>query len=505
MAFLGLGVGQVSRRIMVAPEKQGFLTPLKHFTWSWPFYATSIFAASLIGILGTSGTINSPFYSAIPDALLVYALIAFAILVIERQPAGLIVVASSAIWAALLSLELTAYYLFGFGILLALLGLIMGILTRPKISTAATSKSLETLRQFTWSWPWYVTAAVAATCLGLWPSLPLEQPVIGFIGFSMLAFTIVAAVILLVERIPELLVVPVGLAAATIWLWGSPPLDLVPLMIAYSLLCLVVFASQFIWRMIPPASHWMPSAIPHAILGLGGQTIVVLSIISQGGLTSNGPSNLPHVGAVALLELALLLFWYGYLHVGLVAGAHTSFGDPVKSQAILQQAKALQHWCYYVAGLLCSLVVSWELSAFGQTRIDVLLLAPASYLSVIAPFVMRDKTLPEAHWLGQVVALCGALLLLLPALWFSFSDSNLLPTLILMGVSFALLLLGIAARVRFFVLSSAALLLVGALRALFLSTPPSLALMLLGVILVVIATVLFMVRHRLKIAWTQWE
>jgi hypothetical protein len=172
----------------------------------------------------------------------------------------------------------------------------------------------------------------------------------------------------------------------------------------------------------------------------------------------------------------------------------------------LQNAKALEHWCYYTAGLLLSLVVSWELSAFGQTRLDVLLLAPASYLSVLAPFLMRDETLPGRHWAGQVVALLGAALLLLPALWFSFSDnSNLTPTLVLIGESMVLLLLGIGTRIRIFILSSASLLVVGTLRALFLSTPPSLALMVIGVLLVVIATALFLVRHRLKVAWTQWE
>ncbi len=148
---------------------------------------------------------------------------------------------------------------------------------------------------------------------------------------------------------------------------------------------------------------------------------------------------------------------------------------------------------------------SWELSAFGQTRLDILLLAPASYLSVVAPFIMRDEMLPRRHLAGQVVALSGAVLLLLPALWFSFSDSNLTPTVVLIGESLVLLLLGIATRIRTFILSSAALLIVGTLRALFLSTPPSLALMLLGVMLVVIATALFLVRHKLKIAWTQWE
>jgi hypothetical protein len=477
----------------------------RFLTYALPFYATALASAILTGVYGAVANINSPFYGAVPDALLIYALVAFAVLVIERQPVWLGLVAGFAIWGTLLALELTAYYIFGIGLAMSILGLALGLVSKQMITSSTVSKSLGPLRQFTWSWPWYVTAVVAAVSIGLWTSLPLHQPVAGFIGYSMLGFTIIAIVIMLVERIPEFLVFPAGLAAGTIWLWEEPPLDLVPLMIAYSLLCLVVFATQFTWRIIPPASRWMPSAIPHAILGLGGQTIVVLSIIGQGGLTSNGQALLTHVGAGALLELAVLLFWYGYLHIGIVASWNISGNKAQKSLDSLQQAKVLQHWCYYIAGLLCSLVISWELSAFGQTRIDILLLAPASYLSVVAPFVMRDKTLPERYWAGQIIALSGALLLLLPALWFSFGDSNLLPTLVLMGESLALLLLGIATRVRIFILSSAALLLVGALRALFLSTPPSIALMLLGVILVVIATLLFLVRHRLKIAWTQWE
>ena len=477
----------------------------KFLTYALPFYATALAAAILTGVYGTVANINNPFYGAVPDALLIYALVAFAVLIFERQPRWLWLVAGFAIWSTLLTLELTAYYLFGIGLAMALLGLVVGLVSKRLKGTSSMSKSLEPLRQFTWSWPWYLTASVAALSMGMWTTLLLKQPITGFIGYSMLAFTIIAIVIMIVERFPELLVFPAGLAAATIWLWEEPPLDLVPLMIAYSLLFLGVFASQFTWKIIPPVSRWVPQAFPHALLGLGGQTIVVLSIISQGGLTSNGPTLLAHVGAGALLELALMLFWYGYLHTGIVATVNIPENDTQKSLDSQQQAKVLQHWCYYVAGLLCSLVISWELSAFGQTRIDILLLAPASYLSVVAPFVLRDKTLPGRHWAGQIVALSGALLLLLPSLWFSFSDSNLLPTLVLIGESLALLLLGIATRVRVFILSSAALLLVGALRALFLSTPPSLALMLLGVILVVIATALFLVRHRLQIAWTRWE
>ena len=99
----------------------------------------------------------------------------------------------------------------------------------------------------------------------------------------------------------------------------------------------------------------------------------------------------------------------------------------------------------------------------------------------------------------------GACLLLLPALWFSFNDGNFLPTAILLGESLALLILGMIARVRIFILSSAGLVIAGTLRALFLATPPSLTLMLTGVTLLVIATALILTRHKLQIVWKQWE
>ncbi|HEX9130682.1 MAG TPA: hypothetical protein VF844_00170 [Ktedonobacteraceae bacterium] len=488
------------------------LTPLPFFgpvrknkflAYVLPFYATAFAAAILTGIYGTLANINKPFYGAVPDALLVYAVVAFALLVFERQPVWLWLVAGFAIWGTLLTLQLTAYYVLGTGVAMALAGLITGFIAKRFASKTSPAKSKRPLQQFTWSSPWYVTAVVAAVLIGLWTSLPLAQPTTGFIGYSMLALTAIAVVIMLVERIPELVVFPAGLAAGTIWLWVKPPLDPVPLMIAYSLLCLVIFAMQFTWRIIPPASRWLPAAIPHVILGLGGQILVVLVIIAQGGLSADS-GQLVHVGAGSLLELAILLFWYGSLHTGIIARENASIDGESRLKS-LQQAKALQHWCYYAAGLLLSLVVSWELSAFGQTRLDELLLAPASYLSVVAAFLMRDETLQGRHWVGQIIALAGAALLLLPALWFSFGDSNLTPTLVLIGESLALLLLGIATRLRIFILSSAALLVVGTLRALFLSTPPSLALMVLGVMLVMIATALFLVRHKLKVAWMQWE
>jgi hypothetical protein len=471
--------------------------------YALPFYATALITAVLTGVYGTLANINIPFYGAVPDALLIYAAVAFAVLVFERQPRWLWLVAGFTIWGTLLTLQLTAYYMLGIGIGMAIVGLLVGQIMKRTVTTATTPTYMRLFLKFTWSWPWYVTALCAALLSGAWTALSAHQPIQGFIGFSLLAFTVTALVLMLIERVPELLVFPAGLAAWTIWLW-EPPLNLTSLMIAFSLLCALIFVSQFIWRVVPAMSGWLPATTPHILLGLGGQVLTVLGIIGQGGLSADS-GLLVHVGAGALLELAILLFWSGSLLTGKSARLNASSSDEAVRMKRLQHAKAVQHWCYYAAGLLLSLVISWELSAFRQTRFDVLTLAPASYLAVIAPFLMRDETLPERRWAGQVFALLGAALLLLPALWFSLGDSNLIPTLVLIGESMVLLLLGLATRVRIFVLSSASLLVVGTLRALFLATPPSLALMGLGGILIAIATALFLVRHRLRKAWKQWE
>jgi hypothetical protein len=159
--------------------------------------------------------------------------------------------------------------------------------------------------------------------------------------------------------------------------------------------------------------------------------------------------------------------------------------DEGKRDVQKQRARTVLHWCNYVAGLLLAVVVSWELAAFHQTRLDLLSLTPASYLSIVAAFMMRDEVLPQRHRVGQVVSLLGAALLLLPTLWLSFNDSNLLSTLILLGEAIALLCLGIVTRVRSqalpgsstldnatsstLVYVSVSMIIAGAMRALFLT------------------------------------
>jgi hypothetical protein len=99
--------------------------------------------------------------------------------------------------------------------------------------------------------------------------------------------------------------------------------------------------------------------------------------------------------------------------------------------------------------------------------------------------MMRDEVLTKRHRVGQVVSILGAALLLLPTLWLSFNDSNLLSTLILLGEAIALLCLGIVTRVRnqalpgtsnldnvtssTLIYASVSMIIAGAMRALFLT------------------------------------
>jgi len=293
---------------------------------------------------------------------------------------------------------------------------------------------------------------------------------------------VLTLVMMLVERAPELLIVPVALAA---WIIPQTEWTFWQQMVAYTLLSVLTFTSQFVWRCVPSATRLLPSTRLHTVLGLGGQVLVVLAIIGQGGLSAD-TGLLAHVGAGSLGILALLLFWHGSL----------------------QTKEALGRWCLYSAGLLFSLVVPWELVAWRQTHIDWLTLAPATYLVVIAPFLSRDEALPYHHRIGQLCAMSGAAVLLLPTLWLSFNGDTLQPTLYLAAESLALLLLGMATRGRMFILSGAALVVVSAMHALFLPSlgiPPSLALAILGGTLLAIATGLSLARHRLQLAWTRWK
>lgn len=497
-AAVGLALSRTPVLTMFARCQQ------KSLSYALPFYTTALLEAGLTGLYGMAGNINRPFYGALPTALLIYAVVAFVIVVIEQQPSWNWLAAILACWAMLLAARLSPFYLLDAGLASVLLGLASGRLLHVFLRGERPTRSYG-LTSVVWNWPWYATFLVAACVLASWPYTLGHLVAPSEIAPMLLVFTLLAVVVMLVERIPEFLILPVGMAAWTIHLWFSPSQPALVL-VAYTLLCILIFLTQFTWRALPASTHWWPEASMYNALSLGGLGLIVLVACGQGALSADA-GGLAHAGAFALGSLSLLLFLYGFMYPSAIARTLAESLSVGQRTASLAVAYVVRQRCAYGAGLLFSLTIAWELLAFHVTQFDVLTVPPATYLIVVAPFLLHDSTLPERHTVGQLAALLGAALLLLPTLWLSFNGSDVLPTLILLGEALLLLLMGFLTRLRVFILSSTALIVVATLRLLFLSLPPSgpILLMVFGCLLVLLATVLMLLRHRLQVAWSHWE
>jgi len=253
LAFAAAGVAISFLRRIPLP----FRIANRHYRflrYALPFYATALAAAILTGVYGTLHGANTPFYGAIPTALLIYAFVAFAVVLFERKPAWLWLVAGFAMWGTLLLSQTSIVYVTSFGIGMGILGIVMGRIIQHPLSSGQLSLKIN------WGWPWYATSLVAALVIALWPSISvLPLPFADYIAYSLLAFAILTCAIMLVERMPEVVVLPSALAALAIWLW-QPHLAIAPLMMLYTLLCVLIFVSQMIWHVLTPATQWLPTS-----------------------------------------------------------------------------------------------------------------------------------------------------------------------------------------------------------------------------------------------------
>ncbi|GHO86124.1 hypothetical protein [Dictyobacter formicarum] len=487
-AGVGLGIRYVRFGFEETTGKQRILQ-VRHVL---PVYATAIFGAVLTGVQGLLHGVNAPFYAAVPLLLFVFALTAYGISLLERRKQGLWLVALFAFWGVLLlpsivncssivvlpaignvscqmQTQLALFALASSVLLCSALGVVV-----LRLLKLLAGSSLQA-----WGWIWYIIAlgSMISTCI--WCETQGAVIPLSLLLLTLSMFTVLAVIIMLMERVPELIILATLLAAWTILhlvigQWNQ-----------LGLLCLLfclVFASQFGWRLLVPGNALIPADLLTSGVALIGQLLVVLCsfvLMVNGGQAS-------HIGAGSLAVFAGLILWWGQL------------------QHDLPRQKLLR----YIAGFLCSLAVSWELYTLGQTEPTILCTTPAVYLIIISPFIGRDVQLQQHQILGQICSIVGAMLLLGPTLWLSFQHTNVGPSLLLAGESITLLLLGFITRIRFFVLSSAALVIVTAIHVLFLPSlgiPTFLALFLLGILLVVLATTLLLVRPRLAAFWANAE
>ena len=299
----------------------------------------------------------------------------------------------------------------------------------------------ELVKRLTWAWPWYLLAAVCALLVGNLASPALRPAELG-------VFLALATLVMVRERVPEAVLLPVALA---VWILARLPWPLWQTLFAGSVLCLLVFASQFVWRMIPPVRLGWSPLIPARVLAIGGQVWITLTLLLVYGGSGASVRDL-QTGSLALLVLALLVFWL----------------------ALTQPHTPMRTWTFYSAGLLLACLVSWELRILSGLTVDILLLPPASYLTIVAPFLLRDRTTPGSQQIGQIASVVGACGLLLPSLVLSnvaqgsvgVFPARLVSMLLLLAESLSLFTLGLLMRVRFFLLGGTALVVIGAIEAL---------------------------------------
>ena len=241
--------------------------------------------------------------------------------------------------------------------------------------------------QLSWRWPWYAIALCAVIIIGI-----TQHAEIAFI--TLCAFTLIAVLITLKERIAEAVILPTALAMWTILQisWeGAWQMAL-----AFSGLCVLLFLFQFVWQIRKPL--WPAHASLWRSLATGGQAVIVLVILfhDEGPLAPNG---LAQVGAAGLFVLALMVLCSGYAE---------------------QYQTSVRHWCNYLAGLLASATLSWESPVIWNhmqvgNSVEFVTIPLATYLTVIAPFLMRNHTVSSSKYIGYVCAIVGPALLLGPS------------------------------------------------------------------------------------------
>src|SRR5260370_29978374 len=232
-------------------------------------------------------------------------------------------------------------------------------MTRRPLSLTGGLLSRYRLTSFVWGWPWYLISLIGMVWVVVWQQIFGMESQAGIVVYSLLIFTAVAVCIMLVERVPEVLVLPAIFAALAIWLW-QPHLDITTMMMAFSILCVLIFVSQLIWKVITPLTRIVSASLLHNVAGISGQFLVILIIIGNGGLFASS-CPLAFVGSGSLFVLALIGFCLGRI----------------------QESKIVQRCCDYSAGLLVSVVVRWTFAAFCTAHLDLPPLAPATYLTCI--------------------------------------------------------------------------------------------------------------------------
>ncbi len=404
-------------------------------------YALAPYAAAIgCSILATTRIV--PYDAGQEEALLlVFAAVAYLLVLLEGVPLA----AGIPLLYALASVfvQQDAHALLPLAIIFAVLGLVVG-----RVTGAA------------WSWPFYAAASVAALMTAV-----LGQSNSSFEAGALFILAVLAYVIALAESRPDVLPVAFVLGGLALAVESNVlTLSKAETILAFIGLGWLYWLGALLWRAIPwlrprggfwwvemtsdptqPArfqqrlERWgdprRAGALVHrmaAYLVAGGTALV--AIFSPGSFDGGA--------AQTLATAATLLSFAGML-------------------ALLAR-NPRYHLALYAAGELAALAISWGVRWWGAppTNIQAFTTAPGIYLLLVGVLLPADRRVANAQRIGQFASLAGALLLMLPVLYQSFTEPDLtfqlVYGLVLLGWSLLCIVLGVGTHSRALILLGSA-------------------------------------------------
>lgn len=416
--------------------------------------------------------------------LLVFAAVAYLLVVLEREPLA----ASVPLFYALASVGVQPdaharlTLALGFGALGLLVGRVVGI---------------------RWSWLFYAVASFAAATTTL-----SSINAAGFEAVALLLLAALAYLIAAVESRPDVLAVALALGALALGAETSA-LDL-PMWagsLAFAALGWLYALGALLWRAIPwlrprtigwwtsrpdqmQPTRWRYPAVTGILIHLAGGLLMttgaaLAALSAPNGFKIQDPETL--TAALTLLALAgmlALLAWRA------------------RSQLALLAQQPWFHLALYLAGELAALAITWGARWLGADNPQAFVLAPGSYQLLVGAFLPADRQVPHARRIGQFASLAGALLLLLPTLYQTFTEPGLTAQLIygfiVLAESLIIIGLGVGTRLRLLILVGSAFVGIDALSSasLAIRSGVNIALVVFMLALMLIVTATWLSLHR---------
>lgn len=388
--------------------------------WALALYASAVLA-SLFAIAP-----STPFDAAHGETLLlVFAVIAYIVVLIEQQSAAGVIPMLYA--AAAIGMQPDAHALLPLALIAAVLALIAG-----------------QRGGWRWSWPLYAVAIIAALA-----TVGHSQADSSYAALTFGILAVTTYVVAAVESRPDVVigafvigVLTVATAAAA-WQWQ--PWQAI---LAFAALSWLYTVMQWLWRALPwlrprggawwqgfigdaataeERAHWLDpyviGALAHRVSGL----FLALGTLCVAFTLPD--SFMPTAAATEGVVIALV-----------------SLAGILALQAMLDDR---WHVLRYVAGGALALAATWQLRWLGADNVQAYILVPGSYQLLIGALLPADRRLDATPQVGQLLSLTGSLTLLLPTLAQSFqSDQNWIYAVILAAEAIVITGIGIGTRSR---------------------------------------------------------